>query len=135
MGVAVVKKQSLDAEVKRRIDAAMVHHLFKQVDQFNEKIGGLATQRDELIKQIADLTCPFKPGQTLKTTKGNGVNGIRVNEYVVPPTNPGSGFTKDNRWAIHCTFFSKTGEVTNRFVVITEERHRDGMFGEITVKK
>jgi hypothetical protein len=70
----------------------------------------LNRQREILIKQAGELVCPFKPGQVLLTTKGLGANGLDVMEYVVPGTNPGSGFTPDNRWAIYCLSRDKHGQ-------------------------
>jgi hypothetical protein len=135
MGVVVTKKKDdLDSRIEKATNAKMAVHFAQQVRSIEDKIADLNRQREILIKQAGELVCPFKPGQVLLTTKGLGANGLDVMEYVVPGTNPGSGFTPDNRWAIYCLSRDKHGNPTKRFVVISEERYRDGTFGEVKVK-
>lgn len=135
MSIVIKKKPEKLAVAKAKATDANVDVWFAEAVMIGDEIAVLETQRQGKYLSICVETCPFKPGQLLKTTKGLGLNGLRVQNYVVPPVNPGSGPTPENRWAIYTLSYSKAGEITNRFVVITEERYRDQMFGEVTISK
>lgn len=81
----------------------------------DKEIAEAQAQRVSILQQLAELTCPYKIGQKLKTNRGLGINGLVV-DSITPPLYPRDG----NWWQVNTFAISKAGEVTRRNVGITE---------------
>lgn len=92
-----------------------IEKLFKEANSLSVEIEALQASRQAVLQNIAELTCPFKVGDTIITDAGLGVNGLVVQE-ITPPIAP----SKDNRWAVVTFALSKAGEITRRSVTLSE---------------
>ena len=73
-------------------------------------------ERYETLLAVAELACPHDKGDLLVTNKGIGMAGLEVSQIISPPY-----ARQGNLWAVVCTAFSKTGELTKRTVTIAEQ--------------
>lgn len=106
MGVTIQAGSTLTA-----VQVAYEH--FDKVAKLTERIKKLEAERSGIRHEIARLTCPFKVGQIVTTTRGLGLTGLCI-DAIVPPTVQ----TPANAWALETFALSKTGEVTRRSVTV-----------------
>lgn len=91
-------------------------NLIIKSDSMARSIAAMAEDKRLLDRQIAELTCPFKAGDTISTADGLGAkNGLRVSE-IAPPDTPRDG----NRWVMRCFALTKDGKVSARAVNLEE---------------
>lgn len=94
----------------------------KQSDKFDKasaiekQIAALNNDLAAVYQEIANDSCPYKPGQTIVTAKGLGQQGLAI-QAIIAPKFPRPG----NTWALDTFAVSKSGEVTRRAVLVEED--------------
>lgn len=90
--------------------------LMRRSDVIGQEMISLVEQKYAVDLEIANRTCPFKVGDTLKANVGLGVQGVIVKE-IAPPQTPAG----DHRWVIRTNAITKDGRESNRGVSYCNE--------------
>lgn len=89
--------------------------LIGELEKVDSAIADAKQRRDTILQSLAELTCPYKVGDRLRTSNGLGVNGLVV-DSILAPQFPSEG----NWWQVNTFAISKAGEVTRRNVGISQ---------------
>lgn len=81
----------------------------------NEQINKLYEERAAVHLELAQLTCPFKVGDTIVTASGLGVKGLQIHAIVAPVA-----VHTGNTWAVDTWSLSKEGLPTQRGVRVEQ---------------
>lgn len=109
---------------KKVEDKGSVTSLFKKAQELTEAILKLESEKADVYQKVAELTCPYKVGQTLITKEGIGQNGLVIQSIVAARTP-----TPENRWGLQTFALSKSGELTRRSVLVEEDSQWGGVTG------
>lgn len=91
--------------------AHSMEDLMRRSDVIGQEMTALVVQKYAIDLEIANRTCPFKVGDTLRANVGLGVQGVIVKE-IIPPTFPAG----DHRWVVKTNAITKDGRESNRGV-------------------
>lgn len=83
--------------------------------ELQKEIAALKNKLEYAQFSMAELLCPYKAGDRIRTNRGLGVNGLRVENVSAPESS-----REGNRWRINTLAYSKAGELTKRTVAIEE---------------
>lgn len=118
LGISRHWKQWLFIEESEVIDKNLdkVKGLFAALSACEAELEELNRSWERISQKIAELTCPYKVGDTLKSDVGLGRTGLKVHA-VTPPAPP---IRIGNTWMVQCFAISKAGDVTQRTVGVSE---------------